>query len=65
MVDRIDPVEKKIQFAVVEEEPVREVGKRGSGGSKPYRALSGGQPGALPPLEGGWLHMTFYIPRDF
>jgi ribonuclease R len=28
LVDRIDPVEKKIQFAVVEEEPVRAVGKR-------------------------------------
>ncbi len=28
LVDRIDPVEKKIQFAVVEEEPVREKGKR-------------------------------------
>jgi ribonuclease R len=29
LVDRIDPVEKKIQFAVVEEEPVRVKGKRG------------------------------------
>jgi ribonuclease R len=28
LVDRIDPVEKKIQFAVVEEEPVRAGGKR-------------------------------------
>ena len=28
LVDRIDPVEKKIQFAVVEEEPVRAEGKR-------------------------------------
>ena len=28
LVDRIDPVEKKIQFAVVEEEPVRAKGKR-------------------------------------
>jgi len=28
LVDRIDPVEKKIQFAVFEEEPVRKVGKR-------------------------------------
>ena len=28
LVDRIDPVEKKIQFAVIEEEPVRAVGKR-------------------------------------
>jgi hypothetical protein len=28
LVDRIDPVEKKIQFAVVEEEPVRKSGKR-------------------------------------
>jgi ribonuclease R len=28
LVDRIDPVEKKIQFAVLEEEPVRRVGKR-------------------------------------
>jgi ribonuclease R len=28
LVDRIDPVEKKIQFAVLEEEPVREKGKR-------------------------------------
>ena len=28
LVDRIDPVEKKIQFAVVEEEPVRVAGKR-------------------------------------
>jgi ribonuclease R len=28
LVDRIDPVEKKIQFAVVEEEPVRKAGKR-------------------------------------
>ncbi len=28
LVDRIDPVEKKIQFAVFEEEPVRAVGKR-------------------------------------
>jgi ribonuclease R len=27
LVDRIDPVEKKIQFAVVEEEPVRAKGK--------------------------------------
>jgi ribonuclease R len=29
LVDRIDPVEKKIQFAVIEEEPVRAKGKRG------------------------------------
>jgi ribonuclease R len=29
LVDRIDPVEKKIQFAVLEEEPVRAKGKRG------------------------------------
>jgi ribonuclease R len=29
LVDRIDPVEKKIQFAVVEEEPVRVKGKSG------------------------------------
>jgi len=28
LVDRIDPVEKKIQFAVLEEEPVRAAGKR-------------------------------------
>ena len=28
LVDRIDPVEKKIQFAVFEEEPVRAKGKR-------------------------------------
>ncbi len=28
LVDRIDPVEKKIQFAVLEEEPVRKSGKR-------------------------------------
>jgi ribonuclease R len=28
LVDRIDPVEKKIQFAVFEEEPVRKAGKR-------------------------------------
>ena len=28
LVDRIDPVEKKIQFAVLEEEPVRSKGKR-------------------------------------
>jgi ribonuclease R len=28
LVDRIDPVEKKIQFAVVEEQPVRVTGKR-------------------------------------
>ena len=28
LVDRIDPVEKKIQFAVFEEEPVRAGGKR-------------------------------------
>ena len=28
LVDRIDPVEKKIQFAVLEEEPVRAKGKR-------------------------------------
>ncbi len=28
LVDRIDPVEKKIQFAVVEEEPARATGKR-------------------------------------
>jgi ribonuclease R len=28
LVDRIDPVEKKIQFAVIEEEPVRTAGKR-------------------------------------
>jgi ribonuclease R len=28
LVDRIDPVEKKIQFAVIEEAPVRKVGKR-------------------------------------
>ena len=28
LVDRIDPVEKKIQFAVVEEEPVRAAGRR-------------------------------------
>ena len=28
LVDRIDPVEKKIQFAIIEEEPVRAVGKR-------------------------------------
>jgi ribonuclease R len=28
LVDRIDPVDKKIQFAVIEEEPVRAVGKR-------------------------------------
>jgi ribonuclease R len=28
LVDRIDPVEKKIQFAVLEEEPVRPKGKR-------------------------------------
>ena len=28
LVDRIDPVEKKIQFAVIEEEPVRAKGKR-------------------------------------
>ena len=28
LVDRIDPVEKKIQFAVLEERPVRAVGKR-------------------------------------
>ena len=28
LVDRIDPVEKKIQFAVIEEEPVRVMGKR-------------------------------------
>jgi ribonuclease R len=28
LVDRIDPVEKKIQFAVLEEEPVRGKGKR-------------------------------------
>jgi hypothetical protein len=28
LVDRIDPVEKKIQFAVFEEEPVRVAGKR-------------------------------------
>jgi hypothetical protein len=27
LVDRIDPVEKKVQFAVLEEEPVRK-GKR-------------------------------------
>jgi ribonuclease R len=28
LVDRIDPVEKKIQFAVFEEQPVRSTGKR-------------------------------------
>jgi ribonuclease R len=28
LVDRIDPVEKKIQFAVLEEEPVRAAGKK-------------------------------------
>src|SRR3989440_11320006 len=28
LVDRIDPVEKKIQFAVMEEEPTRKAGKR-------------------------------------
>jgi hypothetical protein len=28
LVDRIDPVEKKIQFAVVEEKVVRKAGKR-------------------------------------
>jgi ribonuclease R len=28
LVDRIDPVEKKIQFAVLEEEPVRKTGRR-------------------------------------
>jgi ribonuclease R len=31
LVDRIDPVEKKIQFGVVEEEPVRAAGKRRKG----------------------------------
>jgi ribonuclease R len=30
LVDRIDPVEKKIQFAVLEEEPVRAPGRKGS-----------------------------------
>jgi hypothetical protein len=28
LVDRIDPVEKKLQFSVLEEDPVRAAGKR-------------------------------------
>jgi ribonuclease R len=34
LVDRIDPVEKKIQFAVLEERPVRAAGKRRKGSAR-------------------------------